>query len=68
MIDPDPSAGLPDRLFAEFVSVFGRGAVGKFLEAAAESCQIVKAGLKGNIRNRNILCQHGLCCLNPLVA
>lgn len=54
----------------QFVTVFRRGAIGVFVKAAVKGSQVVKAGLKSDIRNGKIPVgsEHGLGCLNALVA
>lgn len=52
----------------EFVAVFGRRAIGAFFETPAESSQVVKAGLKSNIRNRNIQGKQRLGGLDAFMA
>lgn len=57
-----------DCFLTELISVFRGGTVSTFFKATAESGQIVKTGLKCNIRYGNIHSEHGLGGLYPFVA
>lgn len=55
---------------SQFIAVLGRGAVGVFIETSAKRGQVIKACLKGDIRNRKIpVCgEHGLGLLDAFMA